>query len=39
MYRGEIIERKCMKLTNRKLLGFQLFQEITAVTFALPPAS
>jgi hypothetical protein len=37
LYREEMLERKCMKLTNRKLLGYLLFQEIAALTFALPP--
>lgn len=37
MCRGKLIERKCMKLTSSRVLGYQLFREIAAITFVFPP--
>lgn len=38
VYRGEMMGRKCMKLTSGRVPGYQLFREVDAITFASPPA-
>lgn len=38
MYREEMMERICMKLTSGQVSGYQLFREVVAITFASPPA-